>query len=191
MPLREAPADHAQQVSELLFGEEFVVLDEADGWVWGQSAEDDYVGYARADALRGEPLPATDRIGDNALKRLLESIAEMMAGQSLLTPFQVRGAFANYVNLLKADFKSIAASGWGPELIPDEDILQSQFPEVLEELEQAQARLAELQALFSAADDDDFEDTEDTGVMAGSENRHWWFLQLLLSHNFTRERERE
>jgi type I restriction enzyme M protein len=81
----------------------------------------------------------------------------------------VRGAFANYINRLKADFKSIAASGWGPELIPDEDILQSQFPEVLQEMEQAQARLAELTALFAAADDDDFEDTDDTGVMAGSE----------------------
>lgn len=102
-------------------------------------------------------------------RSLLKSIASMMAGQKLLTPFQVRGAFANYVNRLKADFKSIAASGWGPELIPDQDILQSQFPEVLQELEQAQSRLAELQALFAAADDDDFEDTDDTGVMAGSE----------------------
>jgi len=77
----------------------------------------------------------------------------------------VRGAFANYVDVLKADFKSIAASGWGPELIPDEDILQSQFPEVLEALEQAQSRLAELQALFAAADEEDFEDSDDTGVM--------------------------
>ena len=90
-------------------------------------------------------------------------------GQDLLTPYQVRGAFANYVNLLKADFKSIAASGWGPELIPDEDILQSQFPEVLEEMAQAQSRIAELQALFAAADDEDFEDTEETGVMPGSD----------------------
>ena len=55
------------------------------------------------------------------------------------------------MDVLKADFKSIAASGWGPELIPDEDILQSQFPEILAEQEQAQARLAELQALFAAA----------------------------------------
>ena len=102
-------------------------------------------------------------------RSLLKSISEVMTGQNLLTPFQVRGAFANYVNLLKADFKSIAASGWGPELIPDEDILQSQFPEVLQELELAQTRLAELQALFAAADDEDFEDTEDIGVMAGSE----------------------
>jgi len=98
-------------------------------------------------------------------RSLLASIEQALARQNLLTPFQVRGAFANYVDVLKADFKSIAASGWGPELIPDEDILQSQFPEVLEALEQAQSRLAELQALFAAADEEDFEDSDDTGVM--------------------------
>ncbi|MEQ8462458.1 N-6 DNA methylase [Coleofasciculus sp. E1-EBD-02] len=101
--------------------------------------------------------------------RLLRSIEEKLANQQLLTSFQVRGAFANYVDTLKADFKSIAASGWGAELIPDEDILQSQFPEVLEELEQAQTRLAELQALFAAADAEDFEDTDDTGVLPSEE----------------------
>lgn len=97
--------------------------------------------------------------------QLMESIHDAFAQQNLLTSFQVRGAFASYVNYLKADFKSIAASGWGAELIPDEDILQSQFPEVLEEQANAQARLAELQALFAAADDEDFEDADDTGVM--------------------------
>ena len=101
--------------------------------------------------------------------RLLKSIEEKLANQQLLTSFQVRGAFANYVDILKADFKSIAASGWGAELIPDEDILQSQFPEVLAELEQAQTRLVELQALFAAADGEDFEDTDDTGVLPSEE----------------------
>ena len=96
---------------------------------------------------------------------LLESIEQELSGQNLLNAYQVRGAFAQYVDLLKADFKSIAASGWGPELIPDNNILLSQYPEVLEELEQAQARLAELQALFAAASEEDFEDTEDTGVL--------------------------
>ncbi|MCJ7600489.1 MAG: N-6 DNA methylase [Desulfobulbaceae bacterium] len=122
-------------------------------------------------ALAPDPENRHENSGNVYLMRrsLLGSIAEKLAGQNLLTPYQVRGAFANYVNLLKADFKSIAASGWGPELIPDEDILQSQFPEVLEEMEQAQARLAELQALFAAADDEDFEDPEDTGVMASDE----------------------
>lgn len=100
---------------------------------------------------------------------LLGSIEQALADQPLLTPFQVRGAFANYVDLLKADFKSIAASGWGAELIPDGEILQSQFPEVLEALEQAQTRLAELQALFAAADEEEFEDSEETGVMGSDQ----------------------
>jgi type I restriction enzyme M protein len=81
----------------------------------------------------------------------------------------VRGAFANYINQLKADLKSIAASGWGPELIPDQEILASQFPEVLEEQEQARTRLAELQALFAAADEEEFEDTDETGVLPSGE----------------------
>ena len=95
---------------------------------------------------------------------LLDSIERTFADQHLLTRYQVRGAFANWYQQLAADFKSIAASGWGPELIPDEDILQSQFPHVLAELEQQHARLAELQALFAAAGEEDFEDSDDTGA---------------------------
>ena len=89
--------------------------------------------------------------------------------QSLLTRYQIRGAFANFYQSLASDLKSIAASGWGPELIPDDDILQSQFPQVLAELEAQHARLAELQALFAAAGEEDFEDTEDTGVLPADE----------------------
>lgn len=100
---------------------------------------------------------------------LLDSIERTFANQHLLTRYQVRGAFANYYKLLASDFKSIAASGWGPELIPDEDILQSQFPEVLAELEQQHNRLAELQALFAAASEEDFEDSDDTGVLPADE----------------------
>ncbi|RUM93659.1 MAG: restriction endonuclease subunit S [Thiothrix sp.] len=118
--------------------------------------------------------PDTGKQGNVYVMRssLLSSIEQALSEQNLLTPFQVRGAFANYVDGLKADFKSIAASGWGPELILDEDILQSQFPEVLEEQDQAQTRLAELQALFAAASEEDFEDTEDTGVLPGDEVRN-------------------
>jgi type I restriction enzyme M protein len=96
---------------------------------------------------------------------LLESIERTFSSQHLLTRYQVRGAFANYYKQLSSDFKSIAASGWGAELIPDEDILQSQFPQVLAELEQQHARLAELQALFAATGEEDFEDTDGTGVL--------------------------
>lgn len=123
------------------------------------------------EALAPDPKNQNQKSGNVYVMKssLMESVAKEMAGQELLTAFQVRGAFANYVDKLKADFKSISASGWGPELIPDEDILQSQFPEILEEQEQAQVRLTELQALFAAADEEDFEDTEDSGVLPSVE----------------------
>lgn len=123
------------------------------------------------EALAPDPENQYEQSGNVYIMRssLLGSIASVMTEQQLLTPSQIRGAFANYVDILKADFKSIAASGWGPELIPDQDILQSQFPEVLEELEKAQTRLAELQALFAAAGEEDFEDTDDTGVLPAEE----------------------
>jgi type I restriction enzyme M protein len=102
-------------------------------------------------------------------RQLLASIAETFTGQKLLTDHQIRGAFARYMDDLKADLKSIAASGWGPELIPDGDILQSQFPELLAEMEQKRLRLAELTALFAAADEEDYEDSDDAGVSPSDE----------------------
>ena len=118
-------------------------------------------------------LPAIEALAPNsgkkgnvyALRRsLLASIEQTFAGTKLLTGHQIRGAFARYVDELKADLKSIAASGWGPELIPDADILESQFPEVLAEMEAKRTRLAELTALFAAADKEDYEDEDDVGV---------------------------
>jgi type I restriction enzyme M protein len=102
-------------------------------------------------------------------RQLLTTISETFTGQNLLTDHQIRGAFARYMEDLKADLKSIAASGWGPELIPDDDILQSQFPELLAEMEQKRLRLAELTALFAAADEEDYEDSDDTGVLPTDE----------------------
>ena len=111
--------------------------------------------------------PSKKRNGNvYALRRnLLASIEQTFADNKLLTGHQIRGAFARFMDELKADLKSIAAGGWGPGLIPDADILESQFPEVLAEMEARRTRLAELSALFSAADEDDYEDEDDTGVL--------------------------
>jgi type I restriction enzyme M protein len=102
-------------------------------------------------------------------RKLLSSIDQAFAANTLLDGHQVRGAFARYVGELKADLKSIAASGWGAELIPDSDILESQFPEVLADIETKRARLAELLALFAAAEEEDYEDTDDTAVLPGDQ----------------------
>lgn len=100
---------------------------------------------------------------------LFSSITAAFGKQQLLTDHQIRGALARYFEFFKPEFKSIAFSGWGPELIPDAEILQSQFPEVLAEMERNRQRLAELAALFAAADEEDYEDADDTGVLPGDQ----------------------
>jgi hypothetical protein len=42
----------SRRETELLFGEGFTVYEVANGWAWGQSALDDYVGYVAAGDLR-------------------------------------------------------------------------------------------------------------------------------------------
>ena len=86
----------------------------------------------------------------------------------ILDEFQTRGAFARYLADLKSDFKSVAASAWNAELIPDDEILESQFPEVLKNLRDLEARKAELQAKFDAVaefDEDDEWNPEENEAM--------------------------
>ena len=76
--------------------------------------------------------------------------------------------WARYVECLKIDFKSVAASGWGAELIPDDEILQSEFPDLIKELAEKRVRIDEVQSLFAAADEEGWEYEEEIGVL-GSE----------------------
>ena len=57
-PLRAEAADGAEQVSELLPGEHFAVLDITAGWAWGYCLADHRVGYLEAIELT-DPLEAT------------------------------------------------------------------------------------------------------------------------------------
>ncbi|NLD35235.1 MAG: N-6 DNA methylase [Desulfatiglans sp.] len=68
---------------------------------------------------------------------------------AVLDQYQSRGALASFWYQLKNDLKSVAASGWNAELIPDDEILESQFPDVLKELNKNQSRKEELEALFA------------------------------------------
>ncbi len=102
-------------------------------------------------------------------RTLVGSIERALKDQTLLTEHQIRGGLARYFEFFKPEFKSIAFSGWGPELIPDEEILQSQFPEVLAEMETKRNRIAELAALFAAADEEGYEDEDDRGILPSEE----------------------
>lgn len=95
----------------------------------------------------------------------LNSLVEGLLPQALLDVYKLRGATASYFKQQEADLKSIANSGWNAELIPDEEILQSQFPEVLEDLKKDQARINEVEALFFAAN----EVSEDDGTSDSEE----------------------
>ncbi|OUS09078.1 restriction endonuclease subunit S [Gammaproteobacteria bacterium 42_54_T18] len=98
-------------------------------------------------------------------RNALNSLVESLLPQGLLDVYKLRGATASYFKQQEADLKSIANSGWNAELIPDEEILQSQFPEVLEDLKKDQARINELDALFAAAnevsDNDEASDSDE------------------------------
>ena len=45
VPLLHEPREDASMETQLLFGEVFRVYEEKDGWAFGQSTQDDYVGY--------------------------------------------------------------------------------------------------------------------------------------------------
>ncbi len=64
-PIHAAPDAASEPVSELLFGEALTVYEVADGWAWGKSTLDDYVGYLRAELLTretGEPTHVVDAL---------------------------------------------------------------------------------------------------------------------------------
>jgi type I restriction enzyme M protein len=93
------------------------------------------------------------------------SMAAHFSKLGILDSHKSRGAFAGFWDTLETDFKSVAASGWNAELIPDAAILQSQFPEVLQELADNESRRDELEALFAevnALDEDGFDEDEAT-----------------------------
>lgn len=89
----------------------------------------------------------------------------------ILDEFKTRGSFATYWNSITNDIKSVIASGWNAELIPDDEILQSQFPEVLKELKDNEARRDELQAKFDEVNEleDDVWNEEDYEVWRSKE----------------------
>ena len=95
-------------------------------------------------------------------RKLLAEISTTLLPLGMLDQFKVRGAFASFWNdeTILSDLKSVAASGWGATLIPDEEILRSQFAHLLDKHEQNQNQLAEAEALKAEMEGDDYEPDE-------------------------------
>ena len=116
-------------------------------------------GWWKKNLAEIERLPETKNVFE-LRRHCIDSLAKTLTSQGILTGHQVRGSVAGYIKALESDLQSIAASGWGAELIPEEQILQSQFPEVLAQIERDQTRIAELEGLFAAANETDEEDAD-------------------------------
>ncbi|WP_421419232.1 type I restriction-modification system subunit M [Pseudoalteromonas lipolytica] len=125
-----------------------------DGW------KQDFAGF---EALGDQ------KLGDKgvfALRReSLNTIEKHLMPINLLNQYKVRGALADWFKTLEADFKSVAASGWNAELIPDEVLFASQCADVIEELEAKQSRIIELQAFVDAANEEDYEPTDENPAL--------------------------
>ncbi len=64
--VRAGPDPAAEQVSQLLFGERFDVLEAADGFAFGQGLRDGYVGHVALGDLAPAGDPPTHRVGARA-----------------------------------------------------------------------------------------------------------------------------
>ncbi len=99
------------------------------------------------------------------------TLTEKLVALPILDEFKSRGSFASYWNCITNDIKSVEASGWNAELIPDDEILESQFPEVLTELRTNESRRDELQSKFDEVNEleDDVWNEEDYEVWRSKE----------------------
>jgi type I restriction enzyme M protein len=116
-------------------------------------------GWWKRNVAEIERLPETKNVFE-LRRHCIDSLAKSLTPQGILTTHQVRGAVASYIKNLESELKSVAASGWGAELIPEEQILESQFPEVLAQIETDHTRIAELEGLFAAANQTEDEDAD-------------------------------
>lgn len=91
-----------------------------------------------------------------------DTISDNFIKLGILDINKSRGSFAAYWNELLTDLKSVSASGWNAELIPENEILESQFPEIMNDKRKNETRRDELEALFKEVDElEDGEFNED------------------------------
>ncbi len=107
-PLRRQPSPSSERVSELLYGESFIVYEEKDGWAWGQAGGDGYVGYVGLSNL-GKPSVPT-HIVKTPLAILFEE-PDLKAPRFDVFPMgarlSVQGFDGDYAQVLEGKYISI------------------------------------------------------------------------------------
>jgi len=104
--LRRAPDLAAEQMDQVLFGEVFDVLDEADGFAWGQARRDGYVGFVETAALAPAGPAATHRV--SAIRTY--AFAEPSIKSRAFGPYSINSLLA--VEAREGRFAKAAGAGW-------------------------------------------------------------------------------
>lgn len=102
-PVRQRPAVDAPLDTELLWGERFTVYDVKDGWAWGQSAVDGYVGYV--------PQSALEAIGPDATHRVITPSTHLYPAANIKRPPHARLSLGAQVCVLGGDEKFLEVAG--------------------------------------------------------------------------------
>ncbi|MBE8540163.1 type I restriction-modification system subunit M [Geoglobus acetivorans] len=77
--------------------------------------------------------------------KALESLKQKLLPLGVLDEFKVAGVFVNWWEELKYDFKTVVASGWSKRIIEDERIERKYFQTDLEQIEELEAKIAEVE----------------------------------------------
>jgi cell wall-associated NlpC family hydrolase len=106
LSVREGPGAAFRQSSELLFGERFTVYQRTDGWAWGQSQTDGYVGYVSVDGLGSVPGTCSHEVA--ALRTYLFSAPDLKSMPldvlHMTTRITVQGSEGDYAHLVGGGF---------------------------------------------------------------------------------------
>lgn len=106
-----------------------------------------------------------DRAKPYAIRRQwVEDLSTKLDSLGVLDQYQVRGAFADFALKIRDELAAIAAVGFGSGLVPDEDILITAAPILIQKAKDMESRITELQAIFDevkATDDDEGADHDE------------------------------
>jgi cell wall-associated NlpC family hydrolase len=104
--LRRSPDPWAEQLDQLLFGEVFDVLEEQDGFAWGQARGDGYVGFVESAALGAADGLPSHRVA--AIRTY--AFAEPSIKSRALGPYSINALVR--VEAREGRFAKTAGSGW-------------------------------------------------------------------------------
>lgn len=100
-------------------------------------------------------------------RQFSDELLKTLKPLEVLDEFQILGSYADFSKTITDDLASIAAGGYDNRLVPDDEILITARPDILEKTKEMTYRIAELEAIFQElkeAEEDDVE-SRDSGAL--------------------------